>query len=813
MGALCLSAAALASTPTPVVCAGGTSLATFQLLVRPFSPGAPLSLKSVAEIHGGSVLIWSPSHLFPMPSHNAEIAAVLVPAHESDVILTLEPRKAETRTEWQLPERPQVIALIYGPQGLSEGKINSLVTHNRELLKQLADYAEQSSQVEALIQDLSNAEQAGAHPDAVFQGISARYGVTPQKLSTAQGSDNQAALLLKAVLPSVSAYDPLAAQNSQVQQSGGLAASVAGLFFGNPVALAAGGAALFSNLKTVMFPNTEFRSAFAQSAEKDALMFCTKNPAPKAKTRIAYLWAYRVPEIHKPVLTFVGTPYLPLAAKSPLPVKIADGFAAKDLALARDWRVTPVAGGLSIPVTIQQTPAGALELDLSKAKANAGEYRLSTTWDWSELTVAGTLHLHPFDDFTHVMLPPEERDKLIAGNSDGDGDVSVALAGADFEFLEKVQIESSARGAKLADVDFHLPLGKRAGPQSSVILRLDTEKPGAYKLLLAQADGVSHTVPVAVLPPNPHLTNLPIRLNVRETRAPIHLAGTGLDRIESVSSDAVQPGSRQVNRSARFAHIQADWEIGQVRIGRQNGDGHGVGNTVGLREKKLVGAWLFSIQSQDHGTLWTGPLPQREMKVDVRELGTARGRFDLHFFEELEIGAGERYGNIAIAVAIAGDQLVALLGREHHVREIVEGMEVKGTGDRQLAPVPSGGQAILAGIGFGLREVELERASGRLLDGYGDAQAACDWCDAPVSRQCQIFGCKSVGDLDGKRRLRGERQVRRSHEREDGLVNLGNAIGPQVGDTGLSFGSGIFRAEHQRVLLSALREEIGRAHV
>src|SRR5579871_703436 len=538
MGALCLSAAALASTPTPVVCAGGTSLATFQLLVRPFSPGAPLSLKSVAEIHGGSVLIWSPSHLFPMPSHNAEIAAVLVPAHESDVILTLEPRKAETRTEWQLPERPQVIALIYGPQGLSEGKINSLVTHNRELLKQLADYAEQSSQVEALIQDLSNAEQAGAHPDAVFQGISARYGVTPQKLSTAQGSDNQAALLLKAVLPSVSAYDPLAAQNSQVQQSGGLAASVAGLFFGNPVALAAGGAALFSNLKTVMFPNTEFRSAFAQSAEKDALMFCTKNPAPKAKTRIAYLWAYRVPEIHKPVLTFVGTPYLPLAAKSPLPVKIADGFAAKDLALARDWRVTPVAGGLSIPVTIQQTPAGALELDLSKAKANAGEYRLSTTWDWSELTVAGTLHLHPFDDFTHVMLPPEERDKLIAGNSDGDGDVSVALAGADFEFLEKVQIESSARGAKLADVDFHLPLGKRAGPQSSVILRLDTEKPGAYKLLLAQADGVSHTVPVAVLPPNPHLTNLPIRLNVRETRAPIHLAGTGLDRIESVSSDA-----------------------------------------------------------------------------------------------------------------------------------------------------------------------------------------------------------------------------------------------------------------------------------
>src|SRR5579863_3378178 len=264
IGVLLTAWQAAASTASPMVCAGGSSLGTFQLLVRPFSPGAPLVLKSVAEIGSGSRLIWNPVHLFPPPSHDAEVTAVLVPASDGDVILTLEPRKAQTRAEWQLPLRPQVIALIYGPHGLSEGKVKSLVTHNRELLRQLADYAEQSSQVESLVQDLSNAEQSGAGADDVFRGISTRYGITPQKLNSASSSDQQATLLLKAVLPSTSAYDPLAGEGSRVQQSGGLAASVAGLFFGNPVALAAGGAALFSNLKTAMFPNTEFRSAFAQ---------------------------------------------------------------------------------------------------------------------------------------------------------------------------------------------------------------------------------------------------------------------------------------------------------------------------------------------------------------------------------------------------------------------------------------------------------------------------------------------------------------------------------------------------------------------
>src|SRR5262249_28994084 len=131
-----------------------------------------------------------------------------------------------------------------------------------------------------------------------------------------------------------------------VQSSGGLAASVAGLFFGDPVGLAAGGAALLQNLRLSLFPGTEFRSAFAQTAPKEGLALCTKNPGPKSRMRSAYLWAYRVPQVRKPSVALEGSPHVPLGSKSA--VKLSG--AANDLTRAREWRLTPAAGGAAIPV-------------------------------------------------------------------------------------------------------------------------------------------------------------------------------------------------------------------------------------------------------------------------------------------------------------------------------------------------------------------------------------------------------------------------------------------------------------------------------
>ena len=517
----------------PPGCTGSATLGIFQFSVGPFSRGSPLPLKSMASIRAGSRLIWNPVQLTPQASRTAEVAVVLVPASGGDLIV-LEPRKAGTRTEWQLLERPQVIAVVFGPQGLSESKIKSLVTRNRDLVREMADYAEKSSEVESLVQELADAEQSGAGADAVLRGISSQYGVSPPKLNSKASSDQQAALLLKTLLPASSAYDPLAKPSAQVQQSGGLAASVAGMFFGNTVGLAVGGAALFQNLKTAIFPNMEFRSAFAQADDKDRMAFCTKNQAPKSKTRTAYLWAYRVPELKKPVVSLAGIPHLPLGSKPTLALKVDEGSMIKDLERARDWRLTPVSGGHSIPVEVRLTPAGSVEIDLSKVNASEGEYQLAATWDWDPLAVAGTLHLHPYGDLSHVILAPAQRDKLIEGN----GSLAVELSGADFEFLDKVSLESSARDAKPVEVGFTLPLGKRAGPQNSVTVNIDAAKRGSYRLLLTQSDGAPHAVPVAVLPPNPTISNLPIRLNSGETREAIRLQGSGMERIESASSDA-----------------------------------------------------------------------------------------------------------------------------------------------------------------------------------------------------------------------------------------------------------------------------------
>lgn len=530
---LLLLAAVPAFASAPLACAGNEPVIRFNISIRPFSQGAPLPLKSVGTISAGSRLIWSPVYLGLHPSSSAEVAAVLVPVSNND-LMVLEPRKASRQTDWQLIEQPQVIALLYGPQGLSEGKIQSLVTHDRELLKELADYAEESSAVETLVQRLADAEQSGGGADAVLKGFSSQYGVTAPKLDSKASSDQQAALLLKMALPASAAYDPLANRNVQVQQSGGLAASVAGMFFGNPVALAAGGATLFQSLKAAMFPNTEFHSAFTQAADNGHMALCTKKVEQKSKTRIAYLWAYRVPKYKKPTLSVDGSPHLAQGSKSMITVRFAQGSTPKEFEFARDWRLTPVSGGASLPVEVTPGAAESLTIDLSKPRPPRGGYRLEALWDWSPLTVAGTVHVDPYDDFAHITVAPGERDKLV----ESDRPITVKLTGADFEFLDKAALESSSAEPKPAEVGFTLPVGKRRGSQNSVKLNLGAPKQGSYRLLLAQSDGVEHAIPITILPPSPQISNRPVRVNLGETRKMIHFQGTGLERIEAVSSKA-----------------------------------------------------------------------------------------------------------------------------------------------------------------------------------------------------------------------------------------------------------------------------------
>ena len=157
-----------------------------------------------------------------------------------------------------------------------------------------------------------------------------------------------------------------------------------------------------------------------------------------------------------------------------------------------------------------------VQLDLSKTKAAPGEYRLKAFWDWDSLPVAGDVYLHPYGDLKLAKLAADSRDRLVEGS----GPIPLKLEGADFEFVEKAELEpASPRKGSPVKVSFTLPHGKSGGDQESAEAELDTNglKPGAYQLLLAQSDGVSHPIPVTILPPNPKLDDLPLRPNLDES--------------------------------------------------------------------------------------------------------------------------------------------------------------------------------------------------------------------------------------------------------------------------------------------------------
>jgi hypothetical protein len=174
-------------------------------------------VKSVATVPASSHLIWEPVHLPARQAQDAEVAAILITASGGDLVV-LKPHKAGARCEWQITVSPAAIALVYGPQGLSEGKVKSLVTRNQALVGQIADYAEQTSKVETLVQELSDAEQSGGGADAALKGFAARYDVALPKLDAKASTDQQAAVLLKTLLPTTNTYDPLAARSAQMQR-------------------------------------------------------------------------------------------------------------------------------------------------------------------------------------------------------------------------------------------------------------------------------------------------------------------------------------------------------------------------------------------------------------------------------------------------------------------------------------------------------------------------------------------------------------------------------------------------------------------
>jgi hypothetical protein len=533
---------------TPGTCSAGTPVTEFRLLLVPEHGGAPLPIDSVNMILHGEKLKYEPSPADQKNAPKGKITVILVPAAKgaSSKIEVLQPQPANAVEEWKVPTRASIVGVVYGPHGLDVKKFNSLVEHNQNLIPQLADYAEKAATVEALVQTLAKYEQsppASRDLDAVLKGFSSQYGVSLPSINSAAPADQQAAQLLHAVVPALSSYDPLADRggSATLQQSAGVAAWVAALFWGStPVGIAAGGASLLQNMKTLMFPDTDFRAAFAQPTNSNNMELCTTQKQAAKRMRTAYLWVRRVPNTGPPAASLPATAHIPLDWKSEVKVTCATRIQLRDLPRARDWRLVSDDHHSSVPVDVTvDSTADTLALDLRKAKITPGKYKLAALWDWTQFDVAGTVEVHKFADLSTATITSDSKDNLVKGN----GTVAVKLTGPDFEFVNKLAlVRAGNQNAASKDLTFTLEKGKQGGEQHSLQTELDTSnlEAGRYLLMLTQLDGAIQDVPLTIYPPNPKLLDLPLRANLGEKEQPLTLQGSGLNRITRITSEGAE---------------------------------------------------------------------------------------------------------------------------------------------------------------------------------------------------------------------------------------------------------------------------------
>ena len=561
----------------PPVCTGSQSIGQFRFLVQPAPKVRARPLAAVNRLEKGRKLLYIPIRQKSDRKHQASIALVLIAAgsNPEKEWVVLDPRPAAAATRWEVPFDVEVVAAVYGPRGLNIKKVKALVKNNEDVITQLADYAQQTAQVGALVETLASWERSTANSqplDAVLQGFSAQHNVSLPRIDPKAPADQQAALLLRTLLPSLSTYDPLNPQPARgIRQSAGLAASLATMFLGNSALLATGGVALFQNLRTLISPGTDFRSAFARNVPPHDVQLCSQRRPAKARARIAYLWALRIPSRDPPRVKVASDAHLPIGREALLPIHAEDASDWRQLPRAHDWKLIQAGSDRHFAVGVSlESSLRALKLDTGKEVLPPGEYALAASWDWEPFELAGRFRLHRLGDLNLSRLTPQSRDRLVTKS----GRVRVELMGSDFQFVQKLElVDPDASGQTVMPLPFLLSPRTPDGGQEQLGFALDTDRldPGLYGLRISQADGEPQVLPVEVHPPLPRLSNLPLRLNLGEESQRLLLKGTGLERIDGLASAQarwelapVSPATRELEQRGVTAFLQDPGQEGDL---------------------------------------------------------------------------------------------------------------------------------------------------------------------------------------------------------------------------------------------------------
>ena len=282
-------------------------------------------MRTLTRLEEGDIIHYRPV-LRPHEVRKGDVTMVLVPANKKasgeSRFLIFNPRSAGQPQQWKVPWRTALVAFVYGPAGLNVKKVMSFLDTDDALIGELADYADKTAKTEALIAALTSSDNSRESVSAALHGFSSQFGSSSGTGFTKGASVNQESMTMITVInPTIANYDPIAGEGAgPVGQAAGLASSVAQMFFGNPIGLAAGGTAVLLNLQAMAFPRTEFRSMFSQPMPDDALGLCGKTGDAPVHTRLAYLWAARIPNTLAPKLTIGQANSLPADMKSPLPL-------------------------------------------------------------------------------------------------------------------------------------------------------------------------------------------------------------------------------------------------------------------------------------------------------------------------------------------------------------------------------------------------------------------------------------------------------------------------------------------------------------
>ena len=564
-----------ASSPPPVACPAGAPIGAVDLRVQSLGDAESLPFQTINHLTEGDAVIYTPI-LRGKEKRPGEVSLVMVPVKhdpKEPALLVTDPKAADKQQRWPIPQTVSLAALVYGPQGLSKKKVEGFLSQDELLIAQLADYAEKTAQTEALVEALSSAGSSSASVNAALTGFASQYGLSVQ-LDKAAPPGVQAQTLFAALNPQLAVYNPLASSTAErVGQTASLATAAATLFFGSPIGLAAGGTAMLLDLRYIAFPGTQFRSSFAQPlglpSAKDGLKLCGQNTPAPPHTRVAYIWAVRIPNTPSPTIKIGSADFVPASEKSPVPVDVPDPE-WKYLQRARQWHLEDAKGHkMAIPV-LKLGNQKALEVDLTTAAVTPGDYHLSGYWDWTRFEASGEIHVESLSDFHAAKLESDSQDKLVARS----GKLPVTLAGSDFQFVTKVELKKlNDEFATTEPLRYILPKGLREGPQNHIDVQIDATNldPGKYELLLWQQDAKSHSVKINLLPNLPKIENLPMLVNqvlANRGEAAQHyvLKGERLDLISKLQAPGVDfelgpaiPGSSD---RAVTMHMKGDLKPG-----------------------------------------------------------------------------------------------------------------------------------------------------------------------------------------------------------------------------------------------------------